>query len=328
MSKHKHSIKNLDAQYLEKIKKVEFTPIFILGLHRSGTSILYKMLTETQEFNPVTAYHIINYDQLLYNSIKNKENKAKKELTKYLQSQGQKNRVIDKLKITADFAEEYGFLLRKYSSKYYITKNNVAKFIELGKKIQFISKNNKPLLLKNPYDLPNFPYIKSTFPTAKFIFIHRHPYRSISSLVKAVKLILKTRNSYTSLLFRDYNTAFENPLLLHSYRLAFSKYLPFGTILLSNMAARNLKKYMKNINQIPKKDYINLTYETLCEKPQETMQNILEFLEIKNIRIDFSTYIKPRKIRTDQSVINIKSFIYKNSKSYFNLFNYDKDFFL
>ena len=79
--------KNLDKQYLQKLENIDFQPVFILGLNRSGTSILYKMLTATQCFNSVTAYHIICYDQLIYNKINNKEEAAKDILNKRFESE-------------------------------------------------------------------------------------------------------------------------------------------------------------------------------------------------------------------------------------------------
>ena len=39
---------NLDKKHLEKLENIEFQPVFILGLHRSGTSILYKILIATK----------------------------------------------------------------------------------------------------------------------------------------------------------------------------------------------------------------------------------------------------------------------------------------
>jgi hypothetical protein len=59
------------------------------------------------------------------------------------------------------------------------------------KKIQFIAGNDKPILLKNPYDFPNFLYIKRVFPNARFVFIHRNPLKTISSTLNAIKMILK-----------------------------------------------------------------------------------------------------------------------------------------
>ena len=64
-----YKMNNPDKKYLDKIENIKFNPVFILGLHRSGTSIFYKMLVSTGHFNSVTAYHIINYEELLSNYI-------------------------------------------------------------------------------------------------------------------------------------------------------------------------------------------------------------------------------------------------------------------
>ena len=64
---------NPDQDYIQDLEQVDFQPVFILGMHRSGTSILYKMLTATDTYNPVTAYHLINYNELLSNYHQQKE---------------------------------------------------------------------------------------------------------------------------------------------------------------------------------------------------------------------------------------------------------------
>ena len=104
---------NPDNEFIQELQQVTFQPVFIVGLHRSGTSILYKMLTETGNFNPVTAYHLINYNELLLNHHLKKEEFAKQLLTESFREKGLRDRGIDRLKVTAEFAEEYGFLLNK-----------------------------------------------------------------------------------------------------------------------------------------------------------------------------------------------------------------------
>jgi hypothetical protein len=315
---------NLDVQHLHKLKKIDFQPVFILGLHRSGTSILYKMLTATGCFNPVTAYHIINYKQLLHNSIHKKEESAKNELTDSLKQQGQKDRGIDRLEITADFAEEYGFLLGQKTVQMNISTKNVDLFSELCKKIQFISGNQKPILLKNPYDFSNFLYIKQSFPNAKFVFIHRHPYKTLSSTIKAIKLLLKNKNPYTSQLFRMYNIIFENPLFLHVSRFLFCRFSVLGVILLTIDSSNAIKYYMKNIQMLPKQDYVVVSYEDLCKKPHRNIENIIESLNISlDKKLDFTSFIHPRKMKLDLSVNQLRRFIFKRMKKYFNYFFYN-----
>lgn len=320
------TIGHQDLQHLHLLENVTFQPVFILGLHRSGTSILYKMLTATDCFNPVTAYHLIKYHQLLQNHMTKHEEYAKQELTRFFKEQGQLDRGIDRLQLTADFAEEYGFILGKQTFAMNITNKNKALFIEMVKKIQYISNNRKPILLKNPYDFSNFLYIKKEFPNAKFVFIHRHPFPVLSSTIKAMRLLLKEKNTYTTELFRLYNEIFENPLLLFISRLLVNSLSFIGMGLYAIISAKSANYYLKNISKLPMDDYIAITYEHLCANPQETMNDVLQLLEIqKSKNIDFNSFIKPRKTELDDSVKKMKRFIYARMKKYFTAFNYLPD---
>lgn len=319
----KKNIENKDQQHMQLLENVEFQPVFILGLHRSGTSILYKMLNATECFNPVTAYHLIRYDQLLTNHINNHEESSKKELTESFQEKGLDDRGIDKLKINADFAEEYGFLLGQKTLEMYITPKNLALFAEMAKKIQVISENNKPILLKNPYDLPNFLYIKQVFPNAKFVFIHRHPFKTLSSNIKAVDVLLKNKNPYTTQLFRLYNKIFENPLILIPIRLCFSRFKIFGVMFLTMNSSKATRYYLKNIDELPKHDYISIKYEEFCHHPQKTIENIMNFLNLDmNKNIDVTSFMKPRKVQVHPSVKKLRKFIFISMKKYFTTFEY------
>lgn len=213
-----------DDDYLSEIRLIDFRPVFILGVHRSGTSILYKMLSATDSFNSVTAYHLINYHELLANHHQKTEDNARRKLTESLKSHGLTDRKIDQMKVTADFAEEYGFLLSERTIRMCLLPKNIPLFMELCKKIQFIAGNTKPLLLKNPYDFSNFVFIKQMFPDAKFIFIHRHPLKTISSTIKAFKEIFRDTLPYMARLMRTYEKFSTNPLLRLPFRVAFIRY--------------------------------------------------------------------------------------------------------
>jgi hypothetical protein len=316
-------ITNKDEEYLQKIKDIDFQPVFILGYHRSGTSILYKILTETNSFNSVTAYHIIKYYELLYNHENNKEEMVKKELTKYLAESGSAKRKIDKMKVTADFAEEYGFLLNNQTFEMYLKNQNINLFKEMGQKIQYISHNNKPLLLKNPYDFPNFIYIKQKIPNAKFIFIHRHPFKTISSTMKAMKVLNDERNSYTSLLSKKYNQVYDNPLLLYYVRTSLGLLAPLATMQFILYATKVSKYYLKNIQKIPEKDYVIIKYGDLCQNPKENIERIMDYLNISpEKQLDYESLIKPRATSLHPDVDRLRKFIYTRMKKYFTNFGF------
>lgn len=316
--------KDLDSPYLEKLQNISFKPIFILGLHRSGTSILYRMLSETQCFNYVTIYHLVKYNQLINNHINNLEEVSKKDVAAFFKNSGLGDRYIDRLKVTPDSPEEYGFLLRRGNLQNKITPKNLSTFVEMAKKIQFISDKEKPLLLKNPLDFQNFIYIKKVFPEAKFIFIHRNPLKVLSSVIKALRLLYKNKILFPTHVVRYYSKMFDYPLILHTIRLCLSEVFPLGLMVITMYASKSIKYYMKNIERLPKEDYICVTYENLCKDPQKNIEEIMRFLNIKmNHKMDFKSFIKPRKTPLDNSVLRMQRFIFKSMRNYFKCFGYE-----
>jgi hypothetical protein len=314
---------NPDEQFVSELEQVSFQPVFILGVHRSGTSILYKMLVATGSFNPITAYHLIHYDELLVNHHLKKEASAKQHLTDVFTEKGLQDRGIDRLKLTADFAEEYGFLLNKRTVLMSLSSRNIGLFTQMCKKIQYIAGNDKPLLLKNPYDFPNFLYIKQMFPNARFVFIHRHPLKTISSTLNAIRTIVKKKNPYTTMLSKFYDTFSTNPLFLFPLRLIFCKIPEYGVLFISMITTRATRYYLKNIEKLPKEDYISITYEEFCMHPQETLEDIMKKLSPPQAHpIDAQSFIKPRMVDVDGSVQKFRNHIFRSMKTYCDTFHY------
>jgi hypothetical protein len=165
---------NLDNQYIDHMKNTTFNPVFILGLHRSGTTILYRMLNETGNFNVLTLYHVLYFDRLLYDQINHIEGKEKDRLNALLKEKGITNRKTDAIRVTAEYEHEYVYIFSQRNYPRKINENNRELFELLCKKITYLSGNDKPILLKNPYDYPKFLSIKKMYPHAKFVFIQRN----------------------------------------------------------------------------------------------------------------------------------------------------------
>lgn len=318
---------NLDSKYLDKIIDTSFNPIFILGLQRSGTSILYKILASTQSFNIISAYHIIEYNRLIFNHINGIEKNEKKKLAISFGNKFQMNREIDQLEITPEFPEEYGFIIAKKTRNAKINDENLQQFIELCKKIQFISDQNKPILMKNPFDFSNFLYIKKKFPVSKFILIHRNPIRTLNSQLKAMRTLLKKKSHYMARLSQEYDKIFDNRILLSFYRLLYSSYNPYRTITAMRRMIKETDKFLDNINYLElNKDYINVKYEDLCQFPQKTIIKIMKFLDMSLvININYKDFIKQRKTTNLKEIQNIENYLYKRMNNYFSFFKYIKN---
>ena len=314
LSRTEHS---LDESYLPLLKDIHFTPIFILGNHRSGTTLLYKLLAATQCFNFVTAYHVIKYNEILFNHVNRRQDRAKEELRELFKSLDLNNRSFDDVAVVPDLPEEYGFILinTRYQPK--LSPKNLPVFIELCKKIQFVSAPGRPLLIKNPWDYPNFIYVKSAFPEAKFIFIHRNPIHVINSQLRALRPMLAIRGAYTALLSQRYAKLFDNPAKLFVARLLFSSHFNLGVRVFTIRFVWITNYFLKNIGSLPKTDYISVRYEDLCENPETNVVRILEFLGLEqNATLSYEALIKPRPIELLEEVKRRQSSILKRLASY------------
>ncbi len=314
-----------DKPYLDLLPKVNFSPIFIMGDHRSGTTLLYKTLVATGSFNFVRAYHIIKYDEILSNHINQTENQAIQELEELFKSLGISDRTIDKVMATPDLPEEYGFILKNIAGdESYITPQNLPVFQQLCRKIQFVSDPDKPLLLKNPWDLPQFMYVKSVVPTAKFIFIHRHPIHAINSKLKAARTLLSSWNSYTALIAQWYTQILKNPMQRYLYQLLYSKYFNLGLRRVTKGAIKSTTYFLENVESLPDKDYLCVRYEDLCQAPEATIEKILGFLGLEaRSTLEYQKLIKPRSIELLPEVQKQYEQIRQKLQAYFAYNGYD-----
>lgn len=305
-----------DDVHLHLLKDITCEPIFILGLHRSGTSILYKMLGNTGHFNTVQAYHILKYDELLTNHLNHRDQQAYQEIDDLFRAKGITNRRIDQLPISADFAQEYVYLFEQKKYGNTMSTDTVPLFSNLCRKIHLISDNNKPILFKNPYDFPNFLFIKRMFPTAKFIFIHRDPLDVISSTMRAWQTLYTKRNPYTALFSPRYKQATANPLVFYGIKTWYCSRLAPGFYGVLHRAQKATTYYLDNIDKLPPGDHVSISYEALCREPSDTMRHVLTFLNVESTQ-DFSDYIKPRRLQFTPEVEKRKSYILREMQRYF-----------
>ena len=69
-----------DLGYSNLFRNMKFDPVFIIGDHRSGTTVLYMLLAQTGAFNVVTAYHVIRYHEIVANHELGRTAEVKREL--------------------------------------------------------------------------------------------------------------------------------------------------------------------------------------------------------------------------------------------------------
>ena len=295
-----------DAPYLCRLEKMPSALVFIMGAHRSGTSLLYHLLANTNRFNYISAYDIVKYDELLFNHATGVENQVKQALDRQITTQ-RGDRLIDGIPVGADLPEEYRFILCKekinpllhgktvlFSPS--LVPESLERFVEMCRKKRSISVENRPLLLKNPSDFyQNFLAIHTLFPDAKFVFIHRHPLHVFNSNMIAWSLALQTKSDYLGLLDPDYERLFRSSPIERILRLAFLRSGVGRRRILSGLV-EGFAYYLGNIGRLPSTSYVSIRYEDLCRSPGSALTSIGQFLGME-LRVDLPQQpVRPRTL--------------------------------
>lgn len=289
-----------DEPYFSSIAEINCRPIFILGLHRAGTTLLYELLAMTGSFNILTAYHVLYYDELLNIHLEGKAEQKRQELNEWFTSLNLRTRLIDNVKINADMPEEYGMILHAKSKKMVITERNFSLFDQLCRKIQFISDPSCILLLKNPWDFDRFLNLKAMMPEAKFVFIHRNPIHVLNSQLKALQKNWSGTNPYIARLSKAYARMHKIPLLIAISRWVTDPSSKGQLIrrILTRKIVRSMTSYIQNIESLPRSEYVSFSYEDLNASPKDIFRSIYDLTGVEpRLEVPFDEHIRPRPMR-------------------------------
>jgi hypothetical protein len=300
---------------------VELQPVFIMGPHRSGTTILYQLLAATGCFNVTTVFHLLNRDDLLdFHSNPAAGQARRDELVRILESRGISTRKYDSVEVSPDLPEEYCFALRPQGRRPMLTPRNLADFVQFARNVQLIQDPTRPLLLKNPYDLPNFLYLRQAFPAARFIFVHRNPVQVINSQIIAIRSILEARNEYELLMVERLRKLYESPIRLALARALYRGPLPLSYWQVSRNIAACCDYVLAHLGELGD-SAISITYSELCREPNGKISEILKFLGATDRSgQDYSTRIQSRNQPLLPIVEGRKEAIERRNRSYCRFF--------
>jgi len=283
-----------DRAYLQLLEDVRFDPVFIIGDHRSGTTVLYSLLAATGVFNVVTAYHVIRYGEILSNHVEGRTDEATRALADRFASLGLDTRIIDGVGVSPGLPEEYGFAIDD-SSRPRLRPRTLPAFVELCRKIRYTGED-RPVLLKNPWDVFGFAYIHAAFPRARFIFVHRHPAHVMSSQLSAMRSLYSERNEYVAMLSGWYRKLFDQPAALRFARVLGTARFGVGARIVGRHVTKVARYHGDHIAMLPSHAYVEIRYEDLCDCPDGTLQRILQFLGLQAANvINASGVVQPRR---------------------------------
>jgi len=306
--------RNPDKCYLRELKEMPRQLVFIMGCHRSGTSMLYHLMAYTGACAYVSAYDVIKYPELLRNRMEGCEARVKAEVDAAIRVE--RNRGLDNLPVGVDYPEEYRFLLpplapawflnvpkqlEKLSFAPHLTEGTLGRFLEICRKKRFLAGDDRPLVLKNPNDFYfNFAAIHRLFPQAKMIFIHRHPLHILTSYLAGFGGIIDTKNIYGQLIDSQYRSLFRFPLQRRLYQKAFrSDEVPR---LVASVLARSYRYYLDNVRLMPAGSYLTMRYEDLCMDAPSQLSRISKWLGADMQPRIPDKFVAPRNLKVPERV--------------------------
>ena len=277
-----------DAALLGELAAVPLRPVFIMGLHRSGTTFLYDCMARAFPLAHLGLYQLFYYDRLLKNQRDGGAAADRARLNTGLAARGIQDRLIDRVAIDADAVEEYGFWLRRRSGSFRLSAGNAACFSELCKKLLRTQPGSQAVLLKNPWDTGNAAEILRLFPDARFVYISREPMAVLNSLLNALLSYLDGPQDYLELLLsvdgsrRGYRAGY---VLWRGLRWLRQLLGPRAIARLfrrplAAQTARQFAVYRAELKELPAAVAIELDYSQLASDPAAVMQRLQAFLAL------------------------------------------------
>jgi hypothetical protein len=316
---------NLDAPHLHQLAGIPVEPVFITGLHRSGTTLLYSLLQATQRVNGVTVYHVLRYRQILARHLAGETDRAKAELADQFRAAGVLDRVIDGVRVSPDMPEEYGFVIAEPGPPR-LRPANLDRFADLCRKVQFTGGAGRPLVVKNPWDFGRSRFIKQHYPRSKFLFLHRDPPRILNSQLHAARTMLAARNAYLAMLVPRYGLLFRRPLTLYPTRWLFAPGHALGARLLARGMVTGLEAATRDRAVLPDGDCFDIRYEDVCARPNEAVAGILDWLGLDRSGVpDVSALIAPRGGTLLPEVERLRPRLAARLSRYYREFGYAPD---
>ena len=278
------------------------SPIFIMGLPRSGTTFLFHLLGLDHDHRSPYFWEILHPQSLSRKNSKGGKMKIRRTVTELLLL----NKLIPEMRlvhpINSNFPEECTLLtafgIKSYSyiyianipqyEKYLRTADFSSGFLWHSRFLQMLEHSKKPLrwLLKDPNHIEHLPEILNQYPDAIFIHIHRDPVESLGSICSVTSKV----------------------------RAGFSKRVEDHEIGNNTLMywENALNKYLKSRVTIDKNRIFDLKYQDLVQNPLRQVQMIYSHFGLKmspGFEEDIVKFLgESSKLRKGKHNYNLKAF--------------------
>ncbi len=303
-----------------KIKSKPKDPIFILGLWRSGTTLLHFLLSKDEKFCAPNNFQCIfpntfNVMEKLFpiNTTKISAPRPQDNIAVNLDSPCEDEVALCSL--VPDFAL-YNYFSFSEDKKYFLRfldfndcgDNIVNQWLDAHKNFHYKISHyfkNKRIIYKSPAHTARIKQLIKIYPKASFIFISRHPLNFFQSSINGIEKLSK--------------------IILPLQKVDLND--------LEEMTFNNCKKIVSRMNEefdlIPKENFCSVKYEDLVSSPVDTLSKIHDEIKLGTFnksQNDLNNYLHSiKEYKTNKYrpyTVELKDRILKEFESYIKKWEY------
>jgi hypothetical protein len=256
-------IKGVEKRKIDKYAQLgeKNSPVFIVGAPRTGSTILYQLLTHYLDLLYINNFAGLFYRDLFFGIWLSRKFLRDRPHNCFDSFQGDTYRCG--LKGPAECGDFwYRWLPR---DRHYIGKDEVEeeKREEIGKTLfAVINRRDKPFLIKNLNAGQRMGLFSQITPDARFIFIRRNPLYAAQSIWLSKKKIGLAPHQWWSIMPKNYDELVKLPAHRQIVRQIF--FLE--------------KQILDDRRYFPAENFIAVEYEELCRHPLETVETLQRFI--------------------------------------------------
>jgi hypothetical protein len=258
-------------------------PIFIMGLHRSGTTFLYQTLADLLPVAPLTVYHLACYPRIESGHASGTADADKREVDAHFARLGLATRITDGIPLSHATVEEYGWLLQRHAGSVWLTERTAPVFRELCRRLEVTSPGAQAILMKSPWDAGRGPELHRLFPDARFVYLRRDPVAILNSQFRNAVHYGKEYDPFLAMLMEGFTIgrgAIAAQRLL--YRVVGEGL--YGKVMM-RVVARDIVEQVRRMRAtfplMAAGTSLELTYEGLLASPAESLTKICAFLGLE-----------------------------------------------
>ncbi|MGH1334506.1 MAG: sulfotransferase family protein [Aureispira sp.] len=273
---------------LRSVDLSKASPVFILGHWRSGTTHIHYTLAQDQQFTYLDNFQSFFFNicmlggwtkHLLGRWVPSTRPMDNVEMT--LLKPQEEEQVLSNITHAAGVGSFYFPRNREYFYQYNLFKGISPREYRRWKKyynyvlecIHVMGKGRR-LLLKNPNNTARAPQLLELYPQAKFVYIHRNPYRVYLSTKHLHRAVLRSQS------LQEISEEEEDRIIIENYRLIMQGYL-------DTRAA------------IPEGQLVEIAYDDIgTEQEMDVYQEIYQTLNLgdwETVRPKIAAYLDTKK---------------------------------